>query len=95
MVDEPVRLIDPTNEASPAAWRPAARPRSLAGQRIALLDIGKPRSEQFLDGLQPLLEARGNRIERFRKPTFTRTAPPDIRREIAARCDLVIAALAD
>lgn len=94
-MNEPAPLIDPTNEASPAGWRPASRPPSLDGRRIALLDISKPRSDRFLDGLQPLLEARGARIERFRKPTFTRVAPPDIRREIAARCDLVIAALAD
>ena len=94
-MNEPLTLIDPTNEATPAAWRPAPRPPSLAGQRIALLDISKPRSDRFLDGLQSLLEARGASVERFRKPTFTRTAPPDVRREIAARCDLVIAALAD
>ena len=29
------------------------------------------------------------------KPTFTKPAPPDLRKEIAARCDAVIEALAD
>ena len=29
------------------------------------------------------------------KPTFTKPAPHDLRREIAARCDAVIEALAD
>ena len=29
------------------------------------------------------------------KPTFTKPAPPDVRREIAARCEAVIEALAD
>jgi len=34
-------------------------------------------------------------IERTAKPTFTRPAPADLRREIAERCDAVIEALAD
>ena len=34
-------------------------------------------------------------VERTAKPTFTKPAPPDVRREIAERCDAVIEALAD
>jgi hypothetical protein len=34
-------------------------------------------------------------VARFRKPTFAKPAPPDVRREIAARCQVVIEALAD
>ena len=49
----------------------------------------------FLDRLQELLEQRGATVERFAKPTFTKPAPPDLRYEIATRCDLVIEALAD
>ena len=73
---------------------PLAKP--LAGEAtVALLDIRKPRGDVFLDELERLLVERGHRIERTQKPTFTKTAPPDVRAEIAERCDAVIEALAD
>ena len=34
-------------------------------------------------------------VLRFAKPTFTKPAPDDLRREIETKCDLVIEALAD
>jgi hypothetical protein len=34
-------------------------------------------------------------VQRAAKPTFTKPAPPDLRREIAEHCDAVIEALAD
>ena len=59
------------------------------------MDIRKPRGDVFLDELERLLAARGHAVERTMKPTFTKPAPADVRREIAARCDAVIEALAD
>ena len=41
------------------------------------------------------LTERGARVERYRKPTFTKNAPVDLRHEIATQCELVIEALAD
>jgi len=35
------------------------------------------------------------RIARYRKPTFTKPAPEDLRAEVAEHCDAVIQALAD
>ena len=49
----------------------------------------------FLDRVAELLTARGLRVERYRKPTFAKPAPVDLRHEIATRCDVVIEALAD
>ena len=46
------------------------------------------RIEQRLTGL-------GAAVLRFKKPTFTKPAPIDLRHEIATRCELVIEALAD
>ena len=37
----------------------------------------------------------GPSVQRYRKPTFTKPAPVDLRHEIATQCDLVIEALAD
>ena len=86
-------ILDPTREAAPAS-RPLA-PRDQAPRTIALVDIRKPRGDVFLDELEALLRERGREVERAAKPTFTKVAPPDVRREIAERCDAVIEALAD
>jgi hypothetical protein len=86
-------ILDPTREAEPQTRRLA--PRDGAPKRIALVDIRKPRGDVFLDALEALLRERGHEVLREAKPTFTKVAPPDIRREIAERCDAVIEALAD
>jgi hypothetical protein len=88
-------LMDPTGELR-AATRPlAARPASLDGKTVGLLDISKPRGDVFLDRLEERLRERGLNVERFAKPTFTKPAPADLRREIETKCDLVVEALAD
>ncbi len=88
-------VLDPTSEQSPASRERAARPASLDGVTIGLLDISKARGDVFLDRLDEQLQARGWRTERFRKPTFTKPAPADLRHEISQRCEVVIEALAD
>jgi hypothetical protein len=91
--DEGLVLLDPTAERAPAELA-LAQPIEGAA-RIALVDIRKPRGDVFLDELERLLTERGHQVERTAKPTFTKTAPADLRREIAERCDAVIEALAD
>ena len=54
-----------------------------------------PRGDVFLDELELLLQAEGIDVARTAKPTFTKPAPADLRREIAESCDAVIEALAD
>ena len=88
-------LLDPTSERQLAIRARVARPRSLCGKTVGLLDISKPRGNVFLDRLEELLRARGITTIRFVKPTFTKPAPVDVRHEIATRCDAVIEALAD
>jgi hypothetical protein len=88
-------LLDPTHEHSPTERPRAPRPSSLESITIGLLDISKPRGDVFLDRLESLLTARGLRVERFDKPTYTKPAPVDVRRKIAERCGAVIEALAD
>ncbi len=88
-------LLDPTNEFRPAQTQLAERPRSLQDVTVGLLDISKARGDVFLDRLHDLLAERGLTIERFRKPTYTKPAPIDLRVEIASRCGAVIEALAD
>ena len=88
-------ILDPTDESAPDARTALRRPSSLDGLRVGLLDIAKPRGDVFLDRLAAGLEARGATVERYRKPTFTKPAPIDLRHEIATTCDVVIEALAD
>jgi hypothetical protein len=88
-------VLDPTGELSPVARELTARPASLDGLTIGLLDISKPRGDVFLDRLESRLQSKGHTTVRYKKPTFTKNAPIDLRHEIATRCDVVIEALAD
>ena len=87
--------LDPTSERASAHRERIARPASLDGLTVGLLDISKARGDVFLDRLDQRLRERGLRVERFRKPTFAKPAPVDLRHEIATTCDVVIEALAD
>ena len=90
-------LLDPTSERRPATRPRVARPSSLEGLTLGLLDISKPRGDVFLTALESALTARMRdlRVLRYRKPTFAKVAPIDLCHEITTKCDLVIEALAD
>ena len=88
-------LLDPTSERVPAARLRAPRLVSIEGRTIGLLDIAKARGDVFLDQLELRLTERGAKVLRFKKPTFTKPAPIDLRQEIARQCDAVVEALAD
>ena len=88
-------ILDPTGERMPAARQRLERPASLDGLTVGLLDIAKPRGDIFLNRLEQRLTEAGARVKRFRKPTFTKPAPVDLRHEIAGQCQVVIEALAD
>jgi hypothetical protein len=88
-------LLDPTGERSPATRPRLPRPGSLRGLKVGLLDISKPRGDVFLGRLEERLRERGADVRRFRKPTFTKPAPADLRQEIAVQCGAVVEALAD
>ncbi len=88
-------LLDPTGELSAAIRERVARLETLDGKTVGLLDIAKPRGDLFLDTLEARLRERGADVKRFKKPTFTKPAPVDLRQEIAVQCDAVVEALAD
>lgn len=91
-----MQILDPTDERTPVHRTLARRSGRLAGN-VALLDISKPRGDVFLDRIEELLRGRAPdlTVTRYRKPTFTKPAPADLRREIAERNHFVIEALAD
>ena len=88
-------ILDPTNERTVANRETLPRPGSLAGLTVGLLDIAKPRGDVFLNRLEQRLTEAGVIVKRYRKPTFTKPAPVDLRHEIASQCHVVIEALAD
>jgi hypothetical protein len=88
-------LLDPTSENNPVQRTLTPRPATLEGLTIGLLDISKPRGDVFLDEIEAGLSKLGLRVKRFQKPTVARVVPPDMEREIARECDVVIEALAD
>ncbi len=92
---EPRIVLDPTSERSLAIRARLPRLDSLEGKTIGLLDISKARGDVFLDRLETRLRDRGAEVERFRKPTFTKPAPEDLRQQITVKCAAVVEALAD
>lgn len=88
-------VLDPTDENTPQIRDRQPRPESIAGLTIALLDISKPRGNVFLDQVQNRLQDLDAKVVRYKKPTFAKPAPADLRHEIATSCDAVIEALAD
>ncbi len=91
----PVVLLDPTSERVVADRQLTLRPGSLDGLTVGLLDISKARGDIFLNQIERRLIADGVKVQRFRKPTFAKPAPIDLRHEISVTCDVVIEALAD
>ncbi len=88
-------LLDPTSEIAPAQRARLARPRSLQGKVVGLLDISKPRGNVFLDRIEEQLAGKGIEVRRYAKPTFTRIAPTGLKQQIAAEADLLVEGLAD
>ncbi len=93
--EENAVILDPTSERQPVARQRLPRPATLKGLKVGLLDISKMKGDVFLDRLEGLMAERGAEVLRFKKPTFTKTAPIDLRQQIAVQCDAVVEALAD
>ncbi len=88
-------VLDPTSERRLPIRESPLRPTSFDGLTVGLLDISKARGDVFLDRLEELLGEWGARVRRYRKPTFAKPAPVELRRKIAEECGAFIEALAD
>jgi hypothetical protein len=91
-----MQIIDPTDERTPIRRALAPRREAITGA-VALLDINKPRGDVLVDRLAERLSELlpGVEVRRYRKPTFTKPAPEELRRTIKEECGFVIEALAD
>ena len=90
-----MEYVSPIDERvrEPVAFAP--RPPSLAGKRVALLDITKARSAEFLDRVELRLREHGAETFRLAKETFSKPASTEVIEEIALRGDLTVEGLAD
>jgi hypothetical protein len=70
-------------------------PESLEGKTVALFDLGKIRSDEFLDYLEARFVDRGIDVIRASKPTNGKPADPDIVQDVAQRAHVVVEAVAD
>jgi hypothetical protein len=88
-------LRDPTAETT-AIKRPRVKPpASLEGLTIGLFDIGKTRSDEFLDRVEKKLAERGLKTRRYAKPTNSKVAPAEVIQRVVAEADAVLIALSD
>jgi hypothetical protein len=89
-------ILDPTDERVPVERQISRRSGSISGT-IGLLDISKPRGNVLLDELERLLLERlpEIKVNRYRKPTFAKPCPDDLRRTIKSECTFLVEALAD
>lgn len=89
-------ILDPTDERVPVERQLTPRTGEITGN-VALLDISKPRGNVLIDQLQSRLKERLPKVTftRYAKPTFTKPAPADLRKEIRQNNGFVIEALAD
>jgi hypothetical protein len=90
------QILDPTDERVPVKRELTPRPEHITGT-VGLLDISKPRGDKLLDRLEQRLGERLPSVEvrRYRKPTFAKPAPEDLRQKIKREVGFVIEALAD
>lgn len=88
-------LRDPTAETSAVKRARRAPPASLDGLTVGLFDIGKTRSDEFLNRIEQRLGERGIRSRRFGKPTNAKVASADIVERVVAEADVVLIGLSD
>lgn len=88
-------MRDPTAETSPVKRPRRAPPKSLEGLTIGLFDIGKTRSDEFLNQVEKRFTERGLKVKRFGKPTNSKVATPEIVQKVVDEADAVLIALSD
>jgi len=91
-----MHIVDPVSSSAAATKTLAARPRSLQGVTIALLDNSKPNAGVLLERVGALLAARGAAAVRgWQKPGSSIAASPAVIEEIAGAARVALTASAD
>jgi hypothetical protein len=88
-------MRDPTAETSPVKRPRRAPPKSLEGLTIGLFDIGKARTEEFLNQVEKRFNERGLKTKRCGKPTNAKVATPENLQKISSEVDVILIGLSD
>jgi hypothetical protein len=88
-------MRDPTAETSPVKRPRRAPPKSLEGLTIGLFDIGKARTEEFLNQVEKRFNEKGLKTKRVGKPTNAKVATPENLQKISSEVDLILIGLSD
>jgi len=88
-------MRDPTAETSPVKRPRRAPPKSLEGLTIGLFDIGKTRTDEFLNQVEKRFNERGLKTRRCGKPTNAKVATPENLQKISSEVDLILIGLSD
>ena len=88
-------MRDPTAETAPLKRARTKPPQSLQGLTIGLFDIGKTRSDEFLNQVEARLVERKLKVRRYAKPTNAKVAPTEVIQKVVAEADVVLIGLSD
>jgi hypothetical protein len=92
-----IELLDPTTPAARQAIAYTARPTSLAGKRVALIENTKFNSDRLLQKIGDLLvqEYGAASARMWRKRNASVPAHEEIVEEVRLTCDVVVAGIGD
>jgi hypothetical protein len=88
-------MRDPTAETESVMRARRAPPKSLEGLTVGLFDIGKTRSDEFLNRIEQRMGERGINTKRFGKPTNAKVASKVIVDKVVSEADVVLIGLSD
>ena len=88
-------MRDPTAETTAVRRPRVAPPKSLDGITVALFEIGKARSDEFLDQVERRFNERGVKTRRYAKPTNAKVAPVEVMQQVATEAGAVVIGLSD
>ena len=92
----PLRVLDPTHEASPAGGRAAARPASLRGSTVGLISNGKEGTKGYFAHLERMLREEFGAAQAVVRVKGNYSAPADARIVDEVRgWDAVVAGVGD
>ncbi len=88
-------MRDPTAETSPVKRPRRAPPQSLEGLTIGLFDIGKTRTDEFLNQVEKRFNEKGLKTKRCGKPTNAKVATAENLQKISSEVDVILIGLSD
>ena len=92
-----IELLDPTTEAVAQAVAYAARPDTLAGKRVALIENTKFNSDKLLLKIGDILKSEYGvgEVKLYHKRNASVPAHEEIIEDVKKTCDLVVAGIGD